>query len=74
MLCLKCNSEDFVLQNDAEIEQVFRGVNLKVKSPAMACSKCGWLALTDFQATELRSRTRDALREKVIDAVLNPLQ
>jgi putative zinc finger/helix-turn-helix YgiT family protein len=64
MICLKCDNEAFELQPDAVIEQEFRGESLKVKSPAMACTKCGWLALAEGQADELRKRTADEYRRR----------
>ena len=64
MLCLKCNSEEFVLRNDLKIEQVFRGETFEVESPLMVCKLCGWQAFGPGQADELRKRTADAYRMK----------
>lgn len=57
MLCLYCESEEFVLRPAAEIEQEFRGETLWVTTPAMACRKCGWLTFGKGQIDELRRRT-----------------
>ncbi len=64
MICLQCESEEFVVKPDVELEQEFRGETLKVHSPAMACSKCSWVTVGLEQLDELRKRTADAYREK----------
>ncbi len=64
MICLKCESEDFVLKPDAIVEQVFRGETFKVESPVMECMQCGWQALDEGQMDELGRRTSDAFRKK----------
>ena len=64
MNCLRCDNHEFVRKDHAVIEQEFRGENLKVKSPAMACSKCGWVTVGLNQLDELRRSTADAYREK----------
>ncbi|MGA2556578.1 MAG: type II TA system antitoxin MqsA family protein [Verrucomicrobiota bacterium] len=64
MICLKCESEDFVLKPDAVVEQEFRGETFKVTSPVMECKQCGWRALAEEQMDELGRRTADAYREK----------
>lgn len=62
MICLKCDCEEFVLQEDAEIEQEFKGKTLKIRTPVMACKNCGWQWVTSSQADELRQRTVGAYR------------
>jgi putative zinc finger/helix-turn-helix YgiT family protein/prevent-host-death family protein len=64
MFCTRCGSEEFTPKPDAVLEQEFKGEALKVASPAMACTKCGSLALADGQLDELRRRTADAYRRK----------
>jgi putative zinc finger/helix-turn-helix YgiT family protein len=64
MICLRCDSEDFAEVHEAEIEQEFKGELLKVKSPALMCSMCGWVTVDPAQVDELRRRTADAYRVK----------
>jgi len=64
MICLKCESEDFVLKPDAAVEQEFRGETFKVTSPVMECKHCGWQALDEGQMDELGRRTSDAFRKR----------
>jgi putative zinc finger/helix-turn-helix YgiT family protein len=64
MICLRCNSEEFDVKPDTEMEQEFRGEMIKVTAPAMECVKCGWRTLALDQADELRKRTADAYRRK----------
>lgn len=64
MVCLRCNSEEFKRNENATIEQEFRGETFKVKAPAMVCTKCGWQALAEGVVDELRKRTADAYRER----------
>ena len=64
MICIKCDNEEFVKKSNATIEQEFRGEQLRVKTTAMACTKCGWTTLTLKQTDELRRLTADAYRQK----------
>lgn len=64
MICLQCDNEEFVAKLDAVIQQEFKGELLDVHTPALACSKCGWLTVDLDQAEELRRRTADAYRKK----------
>lgn len=64
MICLKCDSEEFVLKRDARVEQVFRGENFHVPASVMACKNCNWYFLADGQGDELRRNTADAYRKK----------
>jgi hypothetical protein len=60
MICLVCDNEEFVLAPKSIIEQEFKGKTLKIVTPAMACSKCGWLTIDIDQADELCRRTKTA--------------
>jgi putative zinc finger/helix-turn-helix YgiT family protein len=64
LFCTRCGSEEFAPKPDAVLEQEFKGETFNVTTPAMACAKCGELALTDAQLEELRRRTADAYRKK----------
>lgn len=64
MICLRCDNEEFKEKPEAVVEQEFRGETLKVQSPMMACTRCGWLTADVTQLEELRRRTADAYREK----------
>jgi putative zinc finger/helix-turn-helix YgiT family protein len=64
MICLQCDNEEFVLKQDAVIEQEFKGETFHIKMPALACAKCGWITVDTDQADELRKRTADAYRKK----------
>lgn len=64
MICFKCDSEKFVLRDDAIVEQEFKGETLQVRTPVMACEKCGWQALGPGQLDELRKRTADTYRQQ----------
>lgn len=64
LFCTRCGSEEFSPKPDAVLEQEFKGETFNVTSPAMACTKCGELALTDSQLEELRQHTADAYRKK----------
>lgn len=64
MICLRCENQEFVRKEKALIEQEFKGELLKVKSPALACSKCGWITVGLDQLDDLRRRTADAYRDK----------
>jgi putative zinc finger/helix-turn-helix YgiT family protein len=64
MLCLRCKNEEFLLKDDAVIEQEFRKEAFKIQTPAMECTKCGWTTLHLNQIDELRRRTADAYRRK----------
>lgn len=64
MNCLRCDSHEFTRQENAVIEQEFKGEQLTVKAPAMVCTKCGWVTVGLDQLDELRRRTADAYREK----------
>ena len=63
LFCTRCGSEEFSPKPDAVLEQEFKGETFNVTSPAMACTKCGELALTDSQLEELRRHTADAYRK-----------
>ena len=62
MICLRCNNEEFAVKPDAELEQEFRGETMKVVTPAMACTNCGWITIGPGQLDELRRRTADRYR------------
>jgi putative zinc finger/helix-turn-helix YgiT family protein len=64
MICLQCDNEEFLPKQDAVIEQEFRGEAFRIQMPALACAKCGWIAVDLQQADELRKRTADAYRKK----------
>ncbi len=64
MKCIRCDNERFVEEPDAVIEQEFRGDLLKVRAPAMACAKCGWITVGLRQLDTLRRLTADAFRDK----------
>ena len=64
MICLQCDNEEFLPKQDAVIEQEFRGEAFRIQVPALACAKCGWIAVDLQQADELRKRTADAYRKK----------
>jgi putative zinc finger/helix-turn-helix YgiT family protein len=64
MKCLRCDNERFVEKPDAVLEQEFRGELLKVRTPAMACTKCGWTTAALRQLDTLRRLTADAFRDK----------
>src|SRR6266566_1413001 len=64
MICLRCENEEFARTEDAVIEQELKGEVFQVHTPALACSKCGWIALDAETTEELRRRTADAYRKK----------
>ena len=64
MICLRCDNEEFLLTQDAVIEQEFKGEQFEIHMPAFVCSKCGWVTVDLKQADELRKRTADAYRKK----------
>jgi len=64
MICLKCDSEDFVLDSDAIVEQDFRGEKIQVRAQVMVCQHCGWQALAEGQMDELGRKVADAYRGK----------
>jgi putative zinc finger/helix-turn-helix YgiT family protein len=64
MNCLRCDCEQFDIKSDAVIEQEFKGELLKVTTPAMVCSKCGWTTVAPDELDELRKNTADAYRLK----------
>jgi len=64
MICLRCDSEDFVETPTAVIEQEFRGEMFRVQTTAQTCTMCGWVSVTPAQADELRRRTADAYRKR----------
>lgn len=64
MICLQCDNEEFLPKQDAVIEQEFRDEAFRIQMPALACAKCGWIAVDLQQADELRKRTADAYRKK----------
>lgn len=64
MICLKCDTEAFVLHPEAEVEQEYRGETFHVTTPVVVCSKCGWQTLAEGQMDELGRRTADAYRKK----------
>ncbi len=64
LICTACSGEEFTVKQDAVLEQEFRGESFSVATPAMACTRCGQLALADQQLEELRRRTADAYRVK----------
>jgi predicted small metal-binding protein len=61
---MRCNSEEFKRNENALVEQEFRGELFKLKAPVMECTKCGWQALADDMADELLKRTGDAYRQR----------
>lgn len=63
--CPRCDAPDspFALV-EHEVEQVFRGDTLRVKSPVMACRNCGFEILAEGQLDELVRRTHEAYRKK----------
>jgi len=63
MICLRCDCEDFVA-SEAEVRQDFRGESLTVRTPVMACARCGWHTVGNDQIDDLRKRTADAYRKK----------
>jgi aspartate carbamoyltransferase regulatory subunit len=63
MICLRCDNENFMTAPDAVIEQNFKGKTFQVQSPALKCSKCGWITLDANQVDELCKRTADAYRK-----------
>ena len=64
MICLRCDNEEFLLKQDAVIEQEFKGELFEIQMPAFACSKCEWITIDLQQTDELRKRTADAYRKK----------
>jgi len=64
MICLRCDNEEFVPKQDAVIEQELKGEAFHVQTPALACSKCGWITVDAQTTEELRRRTADAYRKK----------
>jgi hypothetical protein len=58
MLCLRCDGEEFEAGN-AQVDQEYKGMSLKVDSPVMLCKNCGWFTCSLEQADVLRRRTND---------------
>lgn len=64
MICLRCDNEEFLPKQDAVIEQEFKGELFQIQTPALACSKCGYVTVDAERTEELRRRTADAYRKK----------
>lgn len=65
MICLRCNKEEFRWEENAVVEQLFRGKTIKVQTPAMVCLNCGSMFLADGMADELYKRTLNAYQNHV---------
>jgi putative zinc finger/helix-turn-helix YgiT family protein len=63
MTCLNCSNEEFI-EKCQSVPQVFRGESLTVAVPAMVCTECGWVTMTDAQADQLCRVTADEYRRK----------
>jgi hypothetical protein len=66
MICLRCDGEEFTPHQDHEVEQEFKGELLLVKTPTIACVKCGWHTVRMDQLDELVKRTKEAYRQRLI--------
>lgn len=64
MICLRCDNEEFTPKQKATLEQEFKDETLEVKSPAMECTKCGWVTISNNQLDALRRNTADAYRRQ----------
>ena len=59
MMCFRCDNEDeFDLDENALIEQEYKGHTVWVKTPVTVCRKCGWQMLADGQLDALLKATK----------------
>ena len=59
MICFRCDNEDCFHVEEREIEQVYRGYTIKVKTPLTICNNCGWECLDIGQTDELLKRLNE---------------
>lgn len=59
---LSCNNEYF-LPGERPVKQFFKNVMLRVKTPVMICTHCGWHSVGVDQVNELRKRTKVEYKE-----------
>jgi NMD protein affecting ribosome stability and mRNA decay len=66
MICFRCDNEDeFDLNENALIEQEYKGKTLWVNTPVMVCRKCGWQTLADGQLNALLKATKEVYEEAI---------
>ena len=66
-----CDGEDNDFVKGVKIiTQIYEGTILKVKTPVMICTKCGWFTVGLDQINDLMKNTRKAYkRQRKVDMV-----
>lgn len=63
MICLNCDGEDFN-EEETEMDQEVQGKTYTVKIKGMICQNCGFVLLTDEQATNLYRAVKKQMNEE----------